>query len=169
MIDHWRKNRTSDELRIMIKHGDRGKKIAQLCIFLGHATMIARLVQFIFENLSNWSSADHFKNYTLYVEAYYPYTWNYSPMFELTCIIEYFGTFLATVAYTGTDGFFSQIVLHFSGEYHILRLQLLDLVSNFNIKQVGSEFNEKFSHIVDVHEHINRLVNIKKLPFYFFY
>ncbi|XP_051164865.1 uncharacterized protein LOC127283813 [Leptopilina boulardi] len=89
--------------------------------------MIARLIQWIFENLNDWNNQHHFKNYTLYVEAYYPFVWNYSPVFEVTCIIEYFGTFLATVAYTGTDGFFSQIVLHLSGEYHILRLQLLRL------------------------------------------
>ncbi|XP_043466421.1 uncharacterized protein LOC122501191 [Leptopilina heterotoma] len=156
MMDHWERNRSNKEVEIMMKKGVEGKKIAVLCMFLGHATMVARLVQWIFENLQNWNNSERFKNYTLYVEAYYPFNWNYTPMFEITCFIEYFGTFLATAAYTGTDGFFSQTVLHISGEYNILRLQLLELVNNFNVTIFGHEFDEKIGYIVDVHEHLNR-------------
>ncbi|XP_051164864.1 uncharacterized protein LOC127283812 [Leptopilina boulardi] len=156
IIDNWKTNRSNDEIKIMMKEGYRGKKIAIFCMSMGFATMIARLIQWIFENLSNWHNPDHFKNYTLYIEAYFPYNWNYSPIFELSCIIEFVGTYLSIVVYTGTDGFFSQIVLHLSGEYIILGLKLMDIINT----KVGYEFDEKLGHIIDVHDHINSCIGI---------
>ncbi|XP_051164867.1 uncharacterized protein LOC127283815 [Leptopilina boulardi] len=165
MIDHWKKTRSNDEIKIMMKNGDKGKKIALLCTFLGHATMISRLVPWTFENFNCWNDSEHFKNYTLYVEAYFPYTWNYSPVFELTCFIEFVGIYLGMIAYTGTDGFFSQIVLHLSGEYLILSLKLIDIVNTFKVTKIDYEFDEKFGQIVDVHYHINSCIAILENTF----
>ncbi|XP_043466420.1 uncharacterized protein LOC122501190 [Leptopilina heterotoma] len=155
MIDHWDKDRNTEEIEIMRRTGDKGRKIALLCISLGNASVIVSSIQWFFENLSDWKTSGHFKNYTLYVEAYYPFTWNYSPIFEITSLIELIGIFLATVAYIGVDGFFCQVVLHLSGEYNVLRVQLLNLVNNFNVTIFDNEFDEKFGYIVDVHDHIN--------------
>lgn len=167
MIDHWEKDRSNEEIDIMLKKGYKGRKIALLCISLGNASIMVCSIQWIFENLSDWKSSGHFKNYTLYVEAYYPFTWNYSPIFEVTSLIELIGTIVATIAYIGVDGFFCQVVLHLSGEYNVLRLQLLNLVNNFNVTIFDREFDEKFGYIVNAHEHINRYSYFKfKLNFY---
>ncbi|XP_051164866.1 uncharacterized protein LOC127283814 [Leptopilina boulardi] len=166
IVNHWKETRSNEEIKIMMKKGDEGKKIALLCMFLGHAAMIARLIQCIFENLSNWSSSDHYKNYTLFVEGYYPFTWNYSPVFEITYIIQLFGLYLGMVAYSGTDAFFSQIVLHLSGEYLILSIKLTDIVNTFKITKVDYKFDKKFGHIVDLHDHINSCITILENTFY---
>lgn len=165
MIDHWNKKRSNQESDIMFQSGQRGKNFSLFCMCLGHVSVNARLIQFIFENLSNWRNPNLYKNYTLYIEGYYPYTWNYSPIFEITSFTQYFGIFVGTIAYTGTDGFFSLIVLHLSGQYQILRLQLSDIVNEVGGRKSWTEFNERFSKIIFLHEHINRFLIL--LNYYF--
>lgn len=155
-IDDWEKKKNSQQLNIMLKTGRSGRRISFLCIFMGLLTVHARIPQILFLNFDTWKRNDADKNFTLYIEAYFPYDWNYSPVFEITCIIEYIGTFLATVAYTGTDGFFSQIAFHLSGQYHILRLRLLELVNKTDNLKSWVEFDEKLNCIIQIHEHINR-------------
>ncbi|XP_043466429.1 odorant receptor 4-like [Leptopilina heterotoma] len=165
-INEWDKIVNSEQLNIMLKAGKSGRKLSFLCIFMGLLTVHARIPQIIFINFDTWRrNDDEDKNFTLYIEAYFPYNWKYSPIFEITCFIEYVGTFLATVAYTGTDGFFSQIAFHLSGQYHILRLRLLDLVNKTENIKSWTHFDNQLRGIIQVHEHINRCIHILENTF----
>lgn len=158
-IDDWERKKSNEELDIMNNSGQDGKKISLLCIFLGQITPVARLIQIIFENLNNWNNHDDdFKNYTLYIDAYFPFEWNYSPVFELTCSMEYIGTLMAALAYSGTDGLFSEIAFHLTGQYHILRLKLLNIVNKMNENTLFIDIDDGFSYIVNNHERINRFI-----------
>ncbi|XP_043466417.1 odorant receptor 4-like [Leptopilina heterotoma] len=166
-LDDWKRKKSDEELDIMNISAQFGKKISLLCIFLGQATPVARLVQIIFENLSNWSSSDHLKNFTLYIDAYYPYEWNYTPVYEITCFMEYIGTFMAALAYSGTDGLFSEIAFHLSGQYHILRHKLFHIVNEIDENTSLTDIDESFSYIVKFHDRINSCIDIVEDTFSF--
>ncbi|XP_051164625.1 odorant receptor 4-like isoform X2 [Leptopilina boulardi] len=168
-INNWNKTINCQHLNIMLKAGKSGRKISFLCIFMGLLTVHARIPQILFLNFDIWRRNDVDANFTLYIEAYFPYDWNYSPVFEITCFIQYVGTFLATVAYTGTDGFFSQIAYHLSGQYHILRLRLLDLVNKTENIKSWIEFDNQLNGIIQNHEHINRCIQILESTFNFMF
>lgn len=157
MIDHWDKKKSNKELEIMLESGQKGKRFALICIILSYSTVHCRLFQWIIENLKNWENPENNRNYTLYLEAYFPYKWDYSPIFEITCCFQYMGIMSAAFSNSGTDAFFNQIIYHFVGQYQILRLKLVDLVTNINNNMSESEYNEEFKHIVYTHYHINRL------------
>lgn len=148
----------------MLESGRKGRKFALVCLTLSYSAVHCRVIIWIFENLKNWQSHEHYRNYTLYFEGYFPYIWNYSPVFELTCFLEYIGMMCATFPNTGTDAFFSQLIYHFIGEYKILRLNLLDLVRNFKNNMSESEYNDKFRDIILQHCHINRSILFLFLP-----
>lgn len=167
-VEDWERKKDFEELEIMINSGQQGKKISFICIFLGQATPVARLFQIIFENMSEWSRNDVYKNYTLYIDAYIPYNWNYTPVFEITCLIEYIGTLMAALSYSGTDGLFSEIAFHLSGQYHILRLKLLDIVNRMNQNTSWIDIDKTFSNVVDNHERINRFLHFPAIIYIFF-
>ncbi|XP_051164628.1 odorant receptor 4-like [Leptopilina boulardi] len=166
MMDDWNRKKSNDELEIMIKSGDRGKRFSMVCIIMGHATAHSRMLQCIFENIPNWNSPGHFKNYTLYVDSYFPFTWNYYPAFELLCCFQYVGSVCATFSYSGTDSFFSQISFHYTAQYYILRMRLLHLINNFNNKNCESKFNEEFNRIINIHYYINSCIEIVESTFH---
>ncbi|XP_051164869.1 uncharacterized protein LOC127283817 [Leptopilina boulardi] len=166
MISDWNSEKSSKELNIMIKSGHKGKKFSLICIIMGIFTNNSRLIQWIHANMSNWNSPEHLKNFTLYVDSYYPFIWNYSPTFEIVCCCEYIGTFCATLAYAGTDSFFSQISFHYAAQYHILRLRLLHFINNFNSSKLELQFNEEFANIINVHYHINSCIEIIENNFF---
>lgn len=163
MIHHWKKNKNKNELNIMLENRQRGKFFALTCIILAYSTVHGRFFQWIIENLNNWKNPEYYKNYTLFVEAYFPFKWNYTPIFELTCFIEYFAIICSTLSNCGTDCFFSQITFHFVGQYQILRLKFTDLIKNNENNTSKSEFNKKFKHIICIHNHIIRLFFITYL------
>lgn len=157
MKDDWNRKKSDKELDIMIKNGYRGRKFALICITTGHMTVVSRLLPWTLENVPNWNNPEQFKNFTLFVDAYFPFTWNYTPTFELICCFQYIGVIYATFFYTGTDSFFCQVSFHFAAQYHILRLRLLNLFNNVDNRILESEFNREFGRIINVHYHINRL------------
>lgn len=165
-IDDWERKKDIEELDIMINSGQVGKKISCLCVLLGQLTPLALLFQTSFENMSEWSKKYMYKNYTLFVDAYYPYDWNYTPVFEITCFTEYLGTVIASLSYSGIDGLFSEIAFHLSAQYHILRLKLLDIVNKMNKNTSWIDIDQAFSNIVDRHERINRFLDFLILNFY---
>ncbi|XP_051164643.1 odorant receptor 4-like [Leptopilina boulardi] len=166
MMANWKSKKSNEELDIMIKSGRKGKQFSLICLIMGHVTITARLVQCIFENLPNWNSPVHLRNFTLYVDAYFPFRWNYSPTFEIICCLQYIGTVCGTIAYTGTDSFFSQLSFHYTAQYHILRLRLLHLINNFNNAKIKSKFNEKFNNIINFHHQINSCIEIIESTFH---
>lgn len=156
MKDDWIRDKSNKELDIMITSGYKGKQFSLICIMMGHITVNSRLFQWILENVPNWKNPEQFKNFTLFADAYFPFTWNYTPTFELVCCFEYIGTICATFAYSGTDSFYCQVSFHLAAQFHILRLRLLDLVNNVDCKKLESEFDKEFGRIISVHYHINR-------------
>ena len=152
----WENKKTNQEREIMINCGQIGKKVFIFCTCLGHGTMNSRIVQVFFENLEIYRNHDINATRTLYIEAYFPFDCNYSPVFEMTCFIEYIGAFLGTLSYCGTDGLFTQIAFHLCGQYNILRLSLLDIVPEIDNQVSHVDFEKKLSRIVNIHEHINR-------------
>lgn len=165
MIGHWTKKKNKEELKIMQKNGYHGKKFSLICIILPYSTVQCRLFQWILENMSNWNNQDG-NNFTLYVEAHYPFNWSYTPIFEITCFLQYAGVLCATFANSGADSFFSQIIFHFIGQYQILRLKLAALIKNIENNMPEFEFNKEFKNIVYIHHHINRSLFISFLFVY---
>ena len=156
IVQDWESKKTDQEKDIMLKYGQTGKTVSFICNLLGHGTIIARGVLVFFENLEIYRNHDLNATRTLYVEAYFPFDWNYSPVFEITCFVEYIVTVLATVCYCSTDGFFGQIAFHLCGQYRILRLNLLGIIPEIDNEVYHGNFDEKLSRIVNAHERINR-------------
>lgn len=156
MIQHWNEIKDEKELNIMLENRRRGKQFATICVVLAYSTVHGRVFQWIVENLNNWKSPEYYKNYTLLVEAYFPFQWNYSPIFEITCLVQYIGIICSTLSNCGTDCFFSQITFHFVGQYQILRVKLAELIKNINNNTSKLEFREKFKFILCTHCHIMR-------------
>ncbi|XP_043466422.1 uncharacterized protein LOC122501192 [Leptopilina heterotoma] len=100
MIGHWTKKKNKEELKIMQKNGYHGKKFSLICIILPYSTVHCRLLQWVLENISNWNNPIG-NNFTLYVEAHYPFSWSYTPIFEITCFLQYLGVsfYFAQTAY----------------------------------------------------------------------
>ncbi|XP_051164868.1 uncharacterized protein LOC127283816 [Leptopilina boulardi] len=155
MLDDWNSKKSNEELEIMIKSGQEGKKFSHICIIMGQVSMSARLFQWTMENMPNWNSPEKFKNFTLFADAYFPFQWNYSPTFEIICCFEFIGTLFATLAYSGTDSYFSQISFHYTAQYHILRLRLMYLINNCDNTKFKSEYNEEFNNIINSYAFAN--------------
>ncbi|XP_043466426.1 uncharacterized protein LOC122501198 [Leptopilina heterotoma] len=120
MMADWKRKKSTEELDIMIENGRKGRRFSLICIVTGHVTVTFRMFQWILENIPNWRSPEYYKNYTLFADAYYPFTWNYNPAFEFVTSFEYIGIILATCAYSGSDAYFSQISTHYTAQFHIL-------------------------------------------------
>ena len=167
IVQDWESKKTDQEKDIMLKYGQISKTVSFICILLSHGTINARIVIVFFENLEIYRNHDINATRTLYVEAYFPFDWNYSPVFEITCFVEYIVTVLATVSYSSIDAFFCQIAFHLCGQYSILRLNLLGIVPEINNEVSRGNFNEKLSRIVNAHERINRFLGFFYLYIYF--
>lgn len=156
MMHDWKRKENNEELDIMIKNGRQGRKYSLICVITGHMTVFVHGLQCIIANISVWNSPEYYKNYTLYVDASFPFTWNYTPTFELLVTFQYIGASCATFAISGTDSIYCQISFHYAARYQILRLRLRRLIENFKTFKCDSEFNAEFGNIVTIHYHINR-------------
>ncbi|XP_051164862.1 odorant receptor 4-like [Leptopilina boulardi] len=156
MAKYWENHKSNIELEIMRKKGVMGLRMAYICLGMGHATMVARFTQCVFENLSSWSSPERYCNYSLFVDAYYPFTWNYTPRFESVAWTQITAIYFAMVAYSGSDSYYSQTVFHLCAEYNILRVKLTDLVNNYKVSNISNnEFYKTLGYIVENHVEIN--------------
>lgn len=99
------------------------------------------------------------------MNAYFPFEYNYSPVFELTYFFDHLAGFLANICNCGVDGLFFQIGFHYLAQFRILHLKMMNIadVTNINNNNNNSplyfDFDKKLSQIVQKHEHINRFLN----------
>lgn len=88
----------------------------------------------------------------LLLEAYYPYDAYKSPWFELTWLLQIFGSFLASSTSIGFNSLFCVLVIHLCGQLKLLKNEL-NKISNLKNRL---NFRTHVSYIARRHRQLNR-------------
>ncbi|XP_051164870.1 uncharacterized protein LOC127283818 [Leptopilina boulardi] len=167
IIQDWNNAKSHEEQNIMLEYNQFSKKISQIYILMAFTTSVARFFQISYINADVW-----FTNYSnatriLTVAAYFPFDWNYSPVFEITYMLDYTAALLGNLCNAGTDSLFSQIGFHYAAQFRILHLNIINIAIDGSSKHFKVNFKKRLCYIVQKHEHINRCLGMLEDTFCF--
>lgn len=67
--------------------------------------------------------------------SYYPYNTSSTPIYEITCLTQFFAGITAATTYIAIDGFIGFLVLHICGQMAILKNELKCLADDYVMNQ----------------------------------
>ncbi|XP_043466414.1 uncharacterized protein LOC122501184 [Leptopilina heterotoma] len=109
----------------------------------------------IADKLSSFNNSNERR---LFLVSHFPYETNFTPMFEMTWLMQCLTTFLATVTYAGVHGFFGILIIHLCGQFAVLKYRLINVIEEIVNKKCKKQFQEEFAIIVQRNQQLNRFV-----------
>ena len=155
----WKYPKSPEELQNMQENAIMSRRISVICCILGFGSVTGQLLVRISQENGLLPSGSEEKRLPM-LSSYLPYDYKVSPLYEFTWFIQYFGTGLATLVYSGVYCLFVGLVLHLRGQVSNLRLSLKNLESRrtSNKQLDGSLFGGRIKVIIERHESLNQLV-----------
>lgn len=158
IIQDWNNVESEDDYNIMFEYSNFSKKVSDTYILVAVATSVTRFLQISYINRHVWFKSETNLTGILIMNAYFPYDYNYFPVFELTYFFDHLAGFLGNLCNCGVDGLFFQIGFHYAAQFRILHLNLMNIVNETNSRTFSLNFDKKLSRIVQKHEYINRFL-----------
>lgn len=161
IIQDWNNIKSEEERNIMLEFSQFSRKISQIYILMAFSTSVARFFQISYINADVWFTGYSNATRVLTVEAYFPFEWNYSPVFEIIYMLDYTAALLGNLCNAGTDSLFSQIGFHYAAQFRILHLNIYNITAHDGTidKDISSNFQKRLCYIIQKHEHINRFID----------
>ncbi|XP_051164627.1 odorant receptor 4-like [Leptopilina boulardi] len=161
IILDWDNVETKEDYKIMTEYANFSKKISDTYIFVALATSVTRFMQISYINRDAWFRSDRNLTRIFVMNAYFPFDYNYFPVFELTYFFDHLAAFMANICNCGVDGLFFQIGFHYLAQFRILHLKLTNIATTTNSHlTLYVNFDRRLSQIVRKHEHINRCLGL---------
>lgn len=145
---------------IMLKMSNSARKLSLICLILSQGTFQFHTAGEIYYNiidakLSNFNNSGNSAR-RLFIVSHFPYETTFTPIFEMTWLMQCLTTFLATVTYAGVHGFFGILIIHLCGQFAVLKLRLINVIEEIVNKKRKKQFQEEFAIIVRRHQQLNR-------------
>ena len=150
-IKDWNSDKTKSESENMWKNAKTSRKISLASIILGHGTVNAQLFLRICQELKILPSKAPLRS--PYVDSYFPYNIKPSPVYEITCLLQYTGITLATVAYSGIYSYYVSLTLHLCSQLTNLRNRIEGMACS---QEDRKKFRIRLAEVVERHESLNR-------------
>ncbi|NP_001177484.1 odorant receptor 29 [Nasonia vitripennis] len=143
----WSNFKTVSEAANMWSNALAARKISLLCVVIGWVTVNCHLAIRIGQELRFMSGKNGLTRLPFF-DSYFPYDYTPSPVYEITFVIQYIATMLATFGYSGLYSLFVALMLHLCGQFANLRDRLYTVTQ----KKAGVTFQQRLGYIVMRHQ-----------------
>lgn len=147
----WSNFKTVAEAANMWSNARLARRVSLLCVVIGWVTVNCHLAIRVGQEMRIMSGKNGLTRQPFF-DSYFPYDYTPSPIYEITFVMQYIATMLATFGYSGLYSLFVALMLHLCGQFANLRDRLYRVAQ----KVEGVTFQQRLGYIVMRHQCLHK-------------